>query len=122
MTRELVKKCSAYEKAFNWAINSNFVRMSNAEFSAVAALYTEALGKGLSASQMTCNTCRLNAMKTLGKEYFKWKEFYAEEDKKDKAKKKVGRPPKINLDQEQTEPNAEGEESKEQGQPAAEQE
>lgn len=115
MTKELVDNCKEFEQAFNWAIKSNFVRMTNTDFSRVAVLYKEATGKTLSASQMTCNTCRLNTLKTLGKEYFKWKAFYEqlEKEKEDKPKKKAGRPRKINLEDEQTEPNAEGTESKE---------
>lgn len=91
MDKEQLKQCEKYEDAFRLAINANFVRMSQGEFNEVAALYKEILGKTLTKGQMTCSTCRLNTMKDLGGEYFKWKEYYENE------KPKRGRPKKIDL-------------------------
>lgn len=103
MTREEVKEMEKWEQHFNWAINSNFVHMSQGEFNEVAAAYKRIMGVGLNASQMTCNTCRLRAMKEFGAEYFKWKKKYENEDKKEDKKEdkpetpKKGRPRKIDL-------------------------
>ena len=101
MTKELYEKCKAYEQQFRWAIKSSFVHMSSTEFSKVAALYKEAFGEGLTTSQMTCNTCRLNALKRLGDEYFKMQQELAEEAKEERTqeteKKKSGRKKKIDI-------------------------
>lgn len=101
MTREQVEKCNEYEQELRWAVKSNFVHMSNTEFSKIASLYKEVFGKALTVNQMTCNTCRLNAMKELGNDYFASRDKYTIEDRdkeKDTTKKKVGRPKKINID------------------------
>lgn len=108
MTREQVDRASQFEKDFRYAINSNFMRMQPAPFAELCAIYSEVFGKKLTASQMTCNTCRLRTVQTLGEEWFKWKAYYekkdeeeknAQEQTEEKPKKKVGRPRKINLDE-----------------------
>ena len=102
MTREEVKEIEKWEQHFNCAIKSNFVHLSQAEFNEVAAAYKKIMGVALSTSQMTCNTCRLNAMKAFGAEYFKFKAQYEEEDKKNEEKpKKTGRPRKIDLNKDE---------------------
>lgn len=83
MDNELFSKLEGYEKIFNYAIKSNFLRMSPTEFNDIAALYKEVFGTALTKSQMTCPTCRLNAVQKLGKEYFKEKEEKVEEVKEE---------------------------------------
>ena len=100
MTQELYEKCKAYEQSFRWAINSNFVHMTSSEFAKVAALYKEAFDDEV--KNQNCNTCRLRALQTLGKSYFEYQQEIANEQKEERAeepkKKKVGRPPKIDIE------------------------
>ncbi len=109
MTREEVELCSKWEQEFRWAIRSNFVHMSQGEFNEIARLYKDILGVGMNKSQMTCNTCRLAAIKALGNAYFESRDRYIKEDReKEKEEqlaaetttknKKGGRPKKINID------------------------
>lgn len=100
MTQELYEKCKQYEQNFRWAINSNFVHMTAGEFAKVAVLYREAFAEEI--KNLNCNTCRLNALKRLGTEYFIFQQELANRQKDDRAedtpKKKAGRPPKINIE------------------------
>lgn len=104
MTREQVEQCKEFEQDFRWAINTNFIHMDNTRFSKVAKLYKDILGVAMTKNQMTCNTCRLNAMKALGNDYFASRDAFAKEDRekeKEEAeapKKKAGRPRKIDID------------------------
>lgn len=104
MTREQVEQCRKFEQAFRWAKN-NFVHMSLTEFNEVARLYKDILGVGMTKSQMNCGTCRLNALKALGGDYFATIDRLAKEDRENEAKKedetpkkKGGRPKKINVE------------------------
>lgn len=110
MTQEQYEKLKEYDKELKWAVRSSFVHMTNQEFSKVAALYKEVYGEGLTTSQMTCNTCRLKALKRLGEEYLKMQQDIAnEEEEKRKQieelggvvqpidKKKVGRKKKVDI-------------------------
>ena len=105
MTREQVEKCSKYEREFTWAVRSNFIHMSATEFNEIAALFREIMGRSLTRNEMTCNTCRLKAMKELGNDYFNSRDAFIKEDrdneneaKEESPKKKGGRPKKINVD------------------------
>lgn len=103
MTREEVEKCSKWEQQFIWAVRTNFVHLSQSDFNEIAKLYKDIMGVTLSKSQKNCNTCRLNALKTLGAEYLKWRDDYIRQDREaekdeEQPKKKGGRPKKINID------------------------
>ena len=105
MTKEQFEECRKYEQEFRWAIRSNFVHMSQGDFNEVARLYKEILGVSMNKSQMTCNTCRLNALKALGKDYFDTMDIIAKEQQEsalqeeiEAKKKKGGRPKKINIE------------------------
>lgn len=108
MTKEMIEKCKKFEMHFKWAIRSNFIHMTHKDFSEVAALYKEQFGTALTKAQMTCNTCRLNALKRLGEDYFNALQDIAVEEKeerqnndeapKEEKKKKGGRKPKIDID------------------------
>lgn len=105
MTREEVQLCENYEQIFRWAIRSNFVHLTQSEFNDIAKLYKDILGVGMTKSQMTCNTCRLNAIKALGNAYFESRDEYIKEDREkememEKPKKKAGRPRKIDIESE----------------------
>ena len=107
MTREQYEKCKEWEQQLRWAVKSNFVHMNNTDFSKVAAIYKDVFGEGLTLAQMTCNTCRLRALKRLGESYLDMQQKLAQEAKEERTqepeKKKAGRPKKINIDGEQTE-------------------
>ena len=105
MTKEQLEKCTKFEREFTWAVKSNFVHMSATEFNEVAALFKEIMGRPLTRNEMTCNTCKLKAMKELADTYFQAKaEYEKEEREKEKETegepkvKKGGRPKKINVD------------------------
>ena len=107
MTEEQYKTLEKYESVFTAAINNNFLRVSHEDFNIIAAIYDK-IFIPLRPSQRNCNTCRLNALKAIGRAYFGEKEKRAADEKKDKEKsgftetiKKVfkgGRPKKINLE------------------------
>lgn len=107
MTKEMIDKCSKFELQLRWAVKSNFVHMTNKEFSEIAALYKSVYGEGLTTSQMTCNTCRLKALKRLGNDYFESVQAIALKEKEERLaemgaviqpKKKGGRKKKIDID------------------------
>lgn len=119
MTEEQYKVLEKYEQTLNNALRNSFLRMTPNEFNEVAEVYDQ-LFTPLRKTQRACNTCRLNALKTLGRAYNAEKEKrLAEEAKKEEEKqeekpaetpkttkvintitnaiKKVGRPKKIDL-------------------------
>ena len=98
MDKEVYESIKKYDREFGWAINSNFLRLSVGEFNEIAEAYFKTFGQGLSKTQMTCPACKLTAMKKLGEEYFKAKAEYEPPQTETKAKNKVGRPPKIKLE------------------------
>lgn len=112
MTEETYESLIQFEQQFNWAIRSNFCRMTADEFNTVADAYNKKWGKGPTRGEMTCNTCRLRIMKEIGADYFKAKDFYEEKKKKEKEQeqengqepktenknKKAGRPRKIKME------------------------
>lgn len=113
MTDEQYKTLEKYENVFNAAINNNFLRVSHEDFTIIAAVYDK-LFTPLRPTQRNCNTCRLNALKSIGRAYFGEKENrakqQAEKTNNSEAVKtntfgetikkvfKGGRPKKINLE------------------------
>ena len=87
MTKEQYEKLKEYEGVLRNAVKNDYVHISGSEFSKIAEIYNE-IFTPLRKSQMNCNTCRLTALKRLGKEYF------AEEEKPKEGSKR-GRPKKI---------------------------
>ena len=104
MTSEEIKELSKWEGHFRLALKANFVRMSTSEFGEFAADYAKFF-PALTKSQMVCNTCRLNSLKTLGTAYFRAKQELAEQQAKEDnngkpaEKKKAGRPRKIQMEE-----------------------
>ena len=64
MTEEQYKVLKKYEQQLTAAARNNFLRLSSAEFNELAAVY-DSLFRPLRPSQRNCNTCRLNALKSL---------------------------------------------------------
>lgn len=111
MDRTLYERCKEYEKIFRYALKMDFLRISPEIFNALMLLYNEHTGKPLTKTQRQCNSCRLKAIKVLGRAYFeegekieKEKEMEKEQDtvqeeqKPTKTVKRRGRPKKIDLD------------------------
>lgn len=101
MTKEQFEQLQPWEKTIMNAYKNSFVHMSGSDFLKVANIYAEVYGHTLTKSQMNCNTCRLNALKRLGKDYTEFKaklENPAQEEKPTKKSNK-GRKPKINIDE-----------------------
>lgn len=109
MTDEQFEILKKYEDKLRAAVNCSFMRLTHSEFSEIAAVYDQ-LYTPLRVAQRNCNSCRLNAVKTIGRDYFKVRNEKAEaerierekakEGKGDEIKKvsKAGRPKKIKLD------------------------
>lgn len=102
--KELMGKLSKWETVFNNAIKLNFIHLSASEFGEIANLYKAVFGKTLTKSQMSCNSCRLRALKELATEYFKEKDRQEKERQEKEIinkpinKPKRGRPKKIDID------------------------
>lgn len=90
MKKELFETLSKYEKELNYAVKLNFMHLGNGDFNTLMEVYKELYGSTLNRSQMNCSTCRLSALKKLGKDYFNEKEI-----RKNAEKPKRGRPRKI---------------------------
>lgn len=89
MDKQLLEELSIWEETFDRAIRLGFIHLSASEFDKIALLYAKVFDTALSKRQMKCNTCRLKALKDLGKRYFE-----------EKNKPKKGRPKKIDIDAE----------------------
>jgi hypothetical protein len=115
LDKETMEKLLPYEKDLKYAVRSNFVNMRMSDFEKVAEIYN-GIYTPLRKGQMSCGSCRLQALRKIGEDYLKTKEF-SEELAKKKAmkekekeeventapqtpKKKAGRPKKIELDKE----------------------
>ena len=86
MTEEQYKVLEKYEQTLNNALRNSFLRMTPNEFNEVAEVYDQ-LFTPLRKTQRACNTCRLNALKTLGRAYNAEKEKrLAEEAKKERER------------------------------------
>lgn len=85
MTEEQFRILEPYEQSFRWAIRSNFIHMSNGEFTTIKNLYHEVFGKNMTVAQSNCNACRLKALQEMGRAYFEYKE--AAEAEKNAEKK-----------------------------------
>ena len=87
MTKEQFEKLEPYKEDIMRAYKNSFVHMSGADFNKVAGIYAEITGKGLTKSQMNCNTCRLNALRKLGEMYSTYTESQEQKVKKTRPKK-----------------------------------
>lgn len=68
MTEEQYQILVKYEQQLTAAAKNNFLRLSSAEFNELAGVY-DGLFRPLRQSQRNCNTCRLNALKSLYNAY-----------------------------------------------------
>lgn len=117
MTKEQYERLEKFEAELRYAVRMNFMSMTNGKFAELVMIYKDVYGQELNHRQMGCSTCRLNALKRLGKDYFAYQQELAEKEKAERLnaeepkseepkveepkKKKAGRPRKIDLDAEQ---------------------
>ncbi len=112
MTKEQYERLEKFEAELRYAVRMNFMSMTNGKFAELTMIYKDLYGQELNKRQMGCSTCRLNALKRLGKDYFAYQQELAEKEKAERLnveepkseepkKKKAGRPRKIDLDAEQ---------------------
>lgn len=79
MTRELYEKLIPYEEKLHTAYYSDFVRLTDPRMKEeLAKLHNEAFGHNGNILG-GCNRCVINALKNLGREYFKFKTQMTEE-------------------------------------------
>lgn len=88
LTKEQYDALTPYAQNLKSAYKNSFVRMSGADFVKVAEIYTDVFGKSLTKSQMSCNTCRLNALRKLGELYVQYTEKEVEKEEKKKRRPK----------------------------------
>ena len=103
MKKELYDKAKEFENIFKYAIKMDFLRVTPEVFNEIMKIYEEHVGKQLSKSQRQCNTCRLKAIKEIGRVYFeeqeKEKEQEGQEGQPPKSEgKKRGRPRKLDVE------------------------
>ena len=82
LTREIVERLGEFEQNMRSAVGANFVNMRGSDFLRYARIYEEITGEKLTPGKLSCNTCRLAALKKLWGPYTESKEFYSELDKK----------------------------------------
>lgn len=98
ITKAQFEALAPYEKHIINAYKNSFVHVSGADFIKIAQIYQDITGKALTKSQMNCNTCRLNTLKKLGKEYLDYQEYLkqqSEETIEEKPKTNRGRKKKL---------------------------
>lgn len=104
MTKEIYERLKEYENILKYAISMDYLRVTPDVFKVLAEIYKDYTGKALTKSQMNCNSCRIKAIKELGKGYYAYtpEEEVEVVEEKPKTKKK-GRPKKINIVADETE-------------------
>lgn len=102
MKKENIEKLQPFEQKLRYAVKQNFMSMASGEFSQLMDIYEDEYGTSLTQAQRNCSTCRLNALKRLGNDYFntiaeqqKEERMKEEEQVEEKPKSKRGRPSKI---------------------------
>lgn len=98
MSKEIYERLKEYENILKYAISMDYLRVTPDVFKVLAEIYKEYTGKALTKSQMNCNSCRIKAIKELGKGYYAYtpEEEVEVVEEKPKTKKK-GRPRKIDV-------------------------
>lgn len=97
MKKELYDKAKEFENIFKYALKMDFLRVTPEVFNEIMKIYEEHFEKKLSKSQRQCNTCRLKAIKEIGRVYFEEQEKQKEQQPKSEGKKR-GRPRKLDVE------------------------
>lgn len=100
MKKDLYDKAKEFENIFKYALKMDFLRVTPDVFNEIMKIYEEHFQKTLSKSQKQCNTCRLKAIKEIGRVYFEeQKEQEEQEGQPPKSEgKKRGRPRKLDVE------------------------
>ena len=91
MDRETYNKLKKFEDIFKHAIKMDFLRIGWETFDEIADIYEQYFNVKMNKSQRNCNTCRLKAVKQLGKAYFEVALAY-EKEAEQEAKQKQTKP------------------------------
>ena len=97
MKKELYDKAKEFENIFKYALKMDFLRVTPEVFNEIMKIYEEHFQKKLSKSQKQCNTCRLKAIKEIGRVYFEEQEEQEGQPPKSEGKKR-GRPRKLDVE------------------------
>lgn len=92
LTKEQYEALTPYKDALRSAVKSSFARVSTIQFQEIAAIYAQVFTP-LRKGQMSCNTCRLNALRKLGELYQAYEDSQEKTEEKKPGKK--GRPKKL---------------------------
>lgn len=93
MTKEIYERLKEYENILKYAISMDYLRVTPDVFKVLAEIYKDYTGKALTRAQLNCNSCRIKAIKELGKGYY----AYTPEEETKPKKAKKGRPRKIDV-------------------------
>lgn len=85
MSKEIYERLKEYENILKYALSMDYLRVTPDVFKVLAEIYKEYTGKALTKSQMNCNSCRIKAIKELGKGYYA---YTPEEEKEEKEEEK----------------------------------
>lgn len=94
MNTELYNKAKEFENIFRYALKMDFLRVTPEVFDSIMKIYEEQFGKKLSKSQKQCNSCRLKAIKELGRVYFEEQQKQKKEEEKKKEQQQEEQQPK----------------------------
>lgn len=81
MTKDIYQKLEPWRGQLKSCVKSKFIRLSQGEMKVINGIHKELFGTELSKSQMTCNTCRLNACVRIGNEIIKYEDWHAKRNK-----------------------------------------
>ena len=76
MKQEIYLQLLPIERQLKSAQQSNYARLSAAEFEKFCNLYKDTYGVELTRNEKNCNTCRLKAIKKIAKDYFEFQDWY----------------------------------------------
>lgn len=76
MKNEIYLKLNPIERQLRSAQDSNYARLSSADFESFCAVYELQYGIALTKNERNCNTCRLKALKRIAKDYFEYQGWY----------------------------------------------
>ena len=85
LTKEQYESLKPYAKHIISAYKNSFLHMSGTDFLKVAELYKDIFNETITKARMSCNTCRLNALRKLGELYVAYEAKEKERAQKETA-------------------------------------
>lgn len=76
MKNDIYIKLNPIERQLRSAQDSNYARLSAAQFEEFCSIYKEQYGIELTKNERNCNICRLKALKKMAKDYFEYQGWY----------------------------------------------